>query len=248
MDPIMNHAAGIVGHVVAEMFGPDGELKARVEVHNLVTDVGDQYYGDRAVNKLAASKTITAITSGATATVTTSTAHGYTVGDPVTITGVTPTGYNGAWVVAAVPSATTFNIYVDTSLGVGTAFGTSVGLNYGAVTSMKLGTGSTAVAKNGAGAALVTYLTDSHQALDATYPQTSGTSGGRVVTHRVTYAAGKATTASPITEVVLISGEFIANSTSTAAVTIARALLTGIGSKGASDTLTITWTHTLLGA
>ena len=32
----------IVGHVVAEMFGPDGVLKARVESHNLITAVGDQ--------------------------------------------------------------------------------------------------------------------------------------------------------------------------------------------------------------
>lgn len=40
----------------------------------------------------------------------------------------------------------------------------------------------------------------------------------------------------------------LANATSSAANTIARALLSGIGSKGAGDSLTITWTHTLLGA
>lgn len=245
----MNHAAaGIVGHVVAELFGPDGELKNRVETHNLITDVGDQYYGDRAVNKQGSAKTITAITNATTAIVTTSAAHGFTVGDPVTIAGVTPSGYNGSWVVASVPSATTFGIYVGTALGAGSAFGTATGQNYGMVTSMKLGTGSTAVAKSGAGAALVTYLSDSHQAMDATFPSTSGTSGGRVVTYKVTYAAGKATTASAITEVVLVSGEYLANATTAAANTIARALLTGIGSKGASDTLTITWTHTILGA
>ena len=37
----------IVGHVVAEMFGPDGVLKARVESHNLITAVGDQLYASR---------------------------------------------------------------------------------------------------------------------------------------------------------------------------------------------------------
>ncbi len=111
------------------------------------------------------------------------------------------------------------------------------------VTGMKLGTGSTAPAKSGAGAALATYLTDSHQAIDGSYP----TAAAGVVTHRVTYAAGKATTASPITEVVLVT-DALANATSSAANTIARALLSGIGSKGAGDSLTITWTHTLLGA
>lgn len=111
------------------------------------------------------------------------------------------------------------------------------------VTGMKLGTGSTAPAKSGAGAALATYLTDSHQAIDGSYP----TAAAGVVTHRVTYAAGKATTASPITEVVLVT-DALANATSSAANTIARALLSGIGSKGAGDSLQITWTHTILGA
>lgn len=68
-----------------------------------------------------------------------------------------------------------------------------------------------------------------------------------MATFRVTYAAGKATTASPITEVVLVT-DALANATSSAANTIARALLSGIGSKGAGDSLQITWTHTLLGA
>lgn len=111
------------------------------------------------------------------------------------------------------------------------------------VTGMKLGTGSTAVAKSGAGAALVTYLTNSHQADDGSYP----TAAAGVVTHRVSYAAGKATSASAITEVVLVT-DTLADATSTAANTICRALLSGIGSKGASDTLQVTWTHTILGA
>lgn len=111
------------------------------------------------------------------------------------------------------------------------------------VTGMKLGTGSTAPAKSGAGAALVTYLTDSHQANDGGYP----TAAAGVVTHRVTYAAGKATSASPITEVVLVT-DALANATSSAANTISRALLSGLGIKGAGDSLQITWTHSILGA
>lgn len=38
------------------------------------------------------------------------------------------------------------------------------------MTGMKLGTGTTAAAKNGAGAALVTYLSGSNVAFDASYP------------------------------------------------------------------------------
>ncbi|MBK7823563.1 MAG: hypothetical protein IPJ61_21490 [Tessaracoccus sp.] len=110
------------------------------------------------------------------------------------------------------------------------------------VTGMKLGAGSTAVAKTGAGAALVTYLSNSHQALTSTVTAVAG-----VVTFVAAFAAGKATTASPITEAVLCT-DALADATSTAANTIARVLLSGIGSKGASDTLTVTWTHTILGA
>jgi hypothetical protein len=108
---------------------------------------------------------------------------------------------------------------------------------------MKLGTGSTAVAKTGAGAGLVTYLTNSHQVFDATFPSEAA----GVVTYKVSYAAGKATSASPITEVVIFT-DALADATSTVANTVSRALLAGIGSKGASDTLTVTWTHTCLGA
>lgn len=240
-------SAGILGRVEWVLRDSRGRIKTRGVTKNLVTDTGDQFYGDRAVNAQGSAKTITAIATGTTAVVTTSAAHGLTVGDVVTIAGVTPAGYNGKWAITAVGSATTFSIYVGTALGAGTAFGTATGESYGTAQGMKLGTGSTAVAKNGAGAALVTYLTNSHQAFDATFPSTSGTTGGRVVTYKVTYAAGKATTASAITEVVIFL-DFLADATSTAANTIARALIAGVGSKGASDTLTITWTHTLLGA
>lgn len=163
---------GLSGLVVAELIGPDGEVKARCETRNLITQVGDQYYAERAAG----------------------------IGSPP-----------------------------------------------GQVTGMKLGTGSTAVAKTGAGAALVTYLSNSHQAIDATYPQSALNGSARRITWKVSYAAGKATTASPITEAVIIN-DTLADATSTAANTIARVLLTGIGSKGASDTLAITWTHDALGS
>lgn len=114
------------------------------------------------------------------------------------------------------------------------------------VTGFRLGTGFTAPAKTGAGAAIVTYLPDSNRANDGGFP----TVVGGVVTWKRTYAPGEATSASPITEVVL-NTDTIANNdaaTATAANTIARALISGVAAKEAGDTLTVTWTHTLLGA
>jgi hypothetical protein len=111
---------------------------------------------------------------------------------------------------------------------------------------MKLGTDSTAAAKTGAGAALGGYLTNSHQAFDATYPQSSLSGSARRVTYIATYAPGKATSASPITEVVIVNAA-LTDATSAASGTLARSLLTGIGSKGAGETLIVTWTHDLMG-
>jgi hypothetical protein len=110
-------------------------------------------------------------------------------------------------------------------------------------TGMKLGTGSTAPAKTGAGAALVTYLAGSNKAFDATFP----TAAGGIATYKRTYAPGEATTASPITEVVIVNDTIATDATSAAAATISRALIAGVASKAAGDTLTVTWTHTLAG-
>lgn len=160
---------GLAGIVVVELYGPDGALKARSVQPNVVTNIGDQFYGERAAG------------------------------------------------IASPPAQ---------------------------VTGMKLGTGSTAVAKSGAGAALVTYLTNSHQAIDGSFPTSALSSNKRRITWQSTWAAGKATTASAITEVVLVN-EALADATSAAGATIARALVTGVPSKEAGDSLTITWTHDL---
>lgn len=50
--------------------------------------------------------------SGSTATVTTGSAHGLSVGAVVSMAGFVPIGYNGIWTVATVPSTTTFTISV----------------------------------------------------------------------------------------------------------------------------------------
>lgn len=116
-----------------------------------------------------------------------------------------------------------------------------------AMNGMKLGTGTTAVAKAGAGGALVTYLTASNVAFDATYPQTSNLGAGLGVTavYKTTWGAGVATNAA-ITEAAIVNDQ-ATNATSTAANTISRIVFTAVN-KGASDTLAITWAHKFLGA
>ena len=168
----MEEKSRIKGTVTWELRGPDGELKSSGQVDNLVTQVGDQIYGERGAG-----------VSGA---------------------GAAPTG-------------------------------------------MHLGTGSTAAAKTGAGAAIVTYLPGSNQAFDGTYPQSALNSTSRRITYRVTYAAGTATTATAITEVAIVNATIATNSTTTAANTMARAIISP-GAKAAGDSLTVTWTHDLLGA
>jgi hypothetical protein len=114
-------------------------------------------------------------------------------------------------------------------------------------TGMKLGTGSTSASKSGAGAALTTYLANSHLAFDSTYPSSALSGSARRITYVCTFAPGKATSGVPITEAVIVN-EALTDATSVEAKTISRALLIGIGSKGAGETLTVTWTHDLMGA
>lgn len=116
-----------------------------------------------------------------------------------------------------------------------------------AMSGMKLGTGTTAAAKSGAGGALVTYLTGSNLAFDATYPQTANLGAGLGVTgvYKCTWGAGVATN-SAITEVVIVN-DAGTNATSSAANTASRLVFTAVN-KGASDTLAITWSWKFLGA
>ncbi len=115
-----------------------------------------------------------------------------------------------------------------------------------AITGMKLGTGSTTPAKTGAGAALVTYLANSHQAIDAGFPTSTAVGAAQRITYSCTFAAGKATSAStPITEVVLVN-ETLADATSAASATVARALITAT-TKTDTQILVVTWLHDGLG-
>lgn len=113
----------------------------------------------------------------------------------------------------------------------------------GVATCMKLGTGVTAVAKTGAGAGIVTYITGSNSVFS---PAVSSSLNGssRRITYATTYAAGVATNAAITEAVIAITN---ANSTSVAADCIARVVFTA-KDKQAADSLTITWSHDLLGA
>jgi hypothetical protein len=163
-----NDGGGIDGQVEWVLTGPDGKVKNKGRAFNVITDIGDQRYGEA---------------------------------------------------------------------------GAGIGSPPPAPTGIKLGTGSTAPAKNGAGAALVTYLANSNQAIGT--PTSAKPATVRVITYTATFAAGKATTASAITEAALVNDTIATDATSGAPATLSRVLLTGIGSKGASDTLAITWTHSI---
>lgn len=112
-------------------------------------------------------------------------------------------------------------------------------------TGMQLGTGTTAVAKTGAGAALVTLVASSLVAIGTPTSAVSGSS--RRITYVTTWAAGTAT-ANAIAEVVLVNQSVGTQTATPEANTLARALLSPTVNKGASDSLTITWQHDILGA
>jgi hypothetical protein len=239
----------MVGHGYYQLWDERGRLKQANSFANLITQVGDQYYGDRAANiRTGASATITAVTNVASP-VFTATAHGLGVGDVVTISGATPAGYNGSWVVTAV-TANSFTVYVGTALGAGSAFNWSfVGNTVPMVTGMRLGTGgATAATKTGAGAAIVTYTTASQVAINGSFPTSSIPGSARRIQWKTTWGAGVAT-ANGISEWVITTEQPLSNVAGTAANTISRAVdVAGAVNKGASDTLDITWNHDLLGA
>lgn len=242
--------ASIFGWGWAELRDERGNLKQEIPFTNLVTRVGNQYYGDRAAQINTAALTLTILTTGVTSTATTSSAHGFGVGDVVTIAGVTPSGYNGSWAIATVPSTTTFTIYLGTSLGAGSVFGTATSkCSLPVATGMRLGTGTTAAATAGAGAAIVTYASALTQfkGFDATYPLSILQTDTRRIQYKTTWNAGEATQTA-LAEVVITFETPLTDVAGTAANTVSRALLAPVVNKASTDTLAVTWNHDLLGA
>ncbi len=113
---------------------------------------------------------------------------------------------------------------------------------------MKLGTeGGVAAAKNGAGSFIPAgdYVDGSNKAFDVTWPKAGG--AGNIVQYKRIYAAGEATNATlnrvSIVDNTTNAGEADASHTSAIALLDPKPV-----NKGASDTLTITWNITFLGA
>ena len=115
------------------------------------------------------------------------------------------------------------------------------------VTGMQLGTGTTAPAKTGAGASIVTLVASSLVAIDAGFPTSALSGSSRRIQWKTTWPAGTAT-ASNIAEVALVNQSTGTQTVAPASATIARALLSPTVTKGASDSLALTWNHDLLGA
>lgn len=117
-----------------------------------------------------------------------------------------------------------------------------------AMSGMKLGTGTTAVAKSGAGAALVTYLSASNLAFDASFPAAAAVGGdaGWNANYKTTWAAGVATNAA-ITEAVITNAAGTNSAAEGAAGMISRTVFTA-KNKTVDDSLAITWSHKFLGA
>lgn len=168
----LDDAASVRGFLHVVLTGPDGEVKHEQHIRNLVTQVGDQYYGERAA------------------------------------------GIGGA------PAA---------------------------ITGMQLGTGTTAPAKTGAGAAAIGTLVAASLVALSGAPTSALNTGKRRITYSVAWAAGVAT-ANGIAEVALVNQSTGTQTVAPESATIARALLSPIVNKGSGDTLTVNWSHDLLGA
>lgn len=117
------------------------------------------------------------------------------------------------------------------------------------VTGMRLGTDATAPSKTGAGAAIGAYVSGSDLAIDGGFPTSSqpgGAGTARRITWKTSWGAG-VVDGSALREVVITNETPLTDVAGTAANTICRALFGPI-TLGASDTLSITWFHDLLGA
>lgn len=82
----------------------------------LVFDLQSQVWSQWTFLTAQSAKSITSLTQSNGVATATSTAHGYSDGDPVTIAGATPSGYNGAVNITRV-DANTFTYPVSSSLG-----------------------------------------------------------------------------------------------------------------------------------
>ena len=124
--------------------------------------------------------------------------------------------------------------------------GANIGTPPAYPTGMRLGTGGeTAASKTGAGAAIVTYISGSQEAHDASFPTSSLSSGLRRIQYKCTWDAGDVTQ-NGIDEWVVTNETPITDVAGNAANTVSRAVDTSSPvNKGSGDSLAITWNHDL---
>ena len=97
------------------LVGTNREKMGRASYPGMILDGLDPLFGGAkfiyAQVAPIAAQTVSSVTvSAGVATVTTSSAHGLIVGQPVQLAGFVPSNYNGIWQIASVPSSTTFTI------------------------------------------------------------------------------------------------------------------------------------------
>lgn len=84
MNPTVKERARIAGLVVLEILDADGNAIDREEVKNLVTQVGDQYYGERAAGISSPPAQVTGMQLGTGSTAAAKTGGGAAVGTYIT--------------------------------------------------------------------------------------------------------------------------------------------------------------------
>jgi len=119
---------GNVGAIIRGAASQSGDLLQTQNSAGVVLGgrnaVGQIYTGNTAgLTTGVGGATLTATSTAGTATITTTSAHNIGSGDLVVVAGITPTGFNGTYVVTAVPSATAIS-YVNATSGPQTVAGT----------------------------------------------------------------------------------------------------------------------------
>lgn len=171
-----------------------------------VSDNGTSYTNGSITKWSLIPESITSITeSGTVATVTTTTAlPGLLVGDTVTISGVTPSGYNGTFTATAV-SGNTFTFTATSGLGTATGFGTASAWNE---------TGSIPYSTNTPGYYWINGLTNGNTVTlyDTYSPGGNGdTGGGNLYTTTDTSGWDQAPSSTTVTVVSTLSSSSLEN-------------------------------------
>jgi hypothetical protein len=243
---------GVRGRIIAELFGPDGALKMRQALDNLVTDVGDNYLASLAYGTAGWTyrmKTGSASTAAAkngagsyvaAADYNSGSAHALAAGFPkndTTIKKITGSGTSGTLAVGdAVKSVTTEG---GSTPDAGAGQGTILAVLSSTALLVRVTSGTFA---SGAGHYLVQTAVPATNHLDGTMTVTETPN---IATYQVTWAAGENT--NTIRRVGIVDNATDAGEAD-ATHTMTMGVFTADIPKGAGDTLVVTWCLTFLGA